>query len=132
MKVKKTKDNLIIVTNGLEVHSSLSSKKDLEQAIQTSLAHKWLVERASNKSKAAISHTNQLLTTDSKDFILMAFYTAVKLVVENLREIDELTITEAIQAGNSLIQGQKVISNSFIIHEQIKDALRYRTLAGIN
>lgn len=131
-KIKSLKSELHVVTEGLEVCSFLSSKKELEQAIQNSLAHKWLVERASNKSKSAISHTNQLPTTDSKDFLLTAFYTAVKVVVENLREIEELSISEAIDAGNSIIKGKKVISNSFVIHEQIKDALRYRTLAGIN
>jgi hypothetical protein len=128
-KIKTVKGELVVITEGQQLMSGLTKKADLEKALQLSLAHKWLAEKASTTSKFAISHSNQLPTTDSKDFLLTAFYTAVKLVVENLVVIEELPISEAIQAGNSLIKGQKVVSNSFLIHEQIKEALRYRLLA---
>jgi len=130
IKIKKTKDELIVVTKGLQVSSMLTKKSDLQKAIQSSAAHQWVINRAMSKGRNAIANSSQLPSTETQDFVLFSFYKSVKCVVENLVNIEGLNIDEAIALGNTLAKGCKVIVNSKIVHEQVKDALRYGKMSG--
>lgn len=103
--------------------SVLTNKADLEKALQLSIAHKWLLEQA---IKAKPSKLDNVPSTDTLTFKTKAFYSSVKLVVENLVEIDRLSILEACKLGNSLVSGDLIVANSQIVMSQVKDALMYR------
>lgn len=122
-KIKTVRGDLVVATKGMELMSMLSKKADLEKALKSSIAHKWLLDLASNTQPHA---TTNVPSTDTNTFKTKAYYHTVKMVVENLVQLEGLSITEAIKEGNTLINGGVVVSDHPVITCQIKDALRYR------
>ena len=128
--IKSVKGEFVIKTEGLDVMSIFSKKSDLQAAIAQSKAHQWIIEYSANKKSNKIAGSNQIPSTETQNFVLKAFYISVKSVVENLVEIENLTVDSAINLGNSLLKGNKIVADSQIIMSQIKDALRYGTQSG--
>jgi len=131
MKISTVHGELVIKTGGLDVMSMLTSKSDLREAIANSVAHKWLLEYSASRGKNKIVNSSQLPSTETQSFVLKAFYSNVKNALENLVQIEGLTIGEAIAMANSLAKGNKIVANSDVIMYQIKDALRYGKQAGV-
>lgn len=129
--IKSVRGELTIKTGGLDVMSMLTKKSDLQQAIATSKAHKWLIDYSANKGKNKITGSNQIPSTETQSFVLKSFYTSVKMVVENLVEIEGESIELAIHLGNSLILGNPIVGDNQVIMSQISDALRYGRQAGV-
>ena len=129
--IKSIKGEFVIKTEGLDVMSIFSKKSDLQAAIAQSEAHQWIIEYSANKKSNKMAGSNQIPSTETQNFVLKAFYISVKSVVENLVEIENLTVDSAISLGNSLLKGNKFVVDSQIIMSQIKDALRYGTQSGI-
>lgn len=122
-KIKTVRGNLVVTTEGMHLFSLLTKKADLEKALQTSKAHKWLLDQAINTQPKKLT---QVPSTDTQSFKVKAFYQAVKLVVENLVVIEGMKIDAAVKEGNSLLGGKPVVVDSLIVHSQVKEALRYR------
>lgn len=122
-KIKTVRGDLVVITEGMQLMSMLTNKVELDKALQNSLAHKWLLEQA---GKTKPSKLDIIPSTNTSAFKTKAFYHSVKLVVENLVNIEGLDISEAIELGNTLVNGGVILADSQIVHQQIKDALRYR------
>lgn len=122
-KIKTVRGDLVVITEGIQLVSMLTNKVDLDKALQSSLAHKWLLEQA---IKTKPSKLDNVPSTDTETFKTKAFYHSVKLVVENLVNIEGLDISEAIELGNTLVNGGVIVADSPVVHQQIRDALRYR------
>lgn len=129
--IKTIKGELVIKTEGLDVMTIISKKSNLQKAIAKSKAHQWLIDYSASKAKNKIVASNQIPSTATQSFVLKAFYQSVKLAVEQMIEFEGLKVDEAITLGNSLIKGNKIVSDSNLVMSSIKDALRYGTQAGV-
>lgn len=129
--IGKSCGEFVIKTEGMHVRTILSKKSDIQKAIKSSKAHQWLVNTAAATPKTTISKSNQLPSTATQSFTLNAFYISVKGVIESLVEFEGINIDTAIACGNSLMLGNPVVGNSYIVIEKVKDALSYGRAAGI-
>ena len=129
--IKSIKGELVIKTEGLDVMSIITKKSDLQKAIAKSKSHQWLIQYSDGKGKNRITGSNQIPSTATQSFVLKAFYQSVKLAVEQMVEFEGVKIDEAIALGNSLIKGNKIVSDSSLVMSSIKDALRYGSQAGV-
>jgi hypothetical protein len=127
--IKKVSGVLTIITPGLFVNTMLISKKDINIALETSLAHQWLVCRAANHKRTNYA-SGAIPSIDASNPAENVFFLTVKLVIEQLVNLDNWSIYDACLAGNDLIKGIPPISDRQVISWQIVDALRYGKSLG--
>jgi hypothetical protein len=128
--IKKVSGELTIITPGLWVNTMLTSKKDISIALETSLAHQWLVCRAANHKKTSYTSSGAIPSIDASNPAENVFFMAVKLVVEQLVNLDNWAISDACVAGNNLLLGNPPVSDRQVILWSISDALRYGKALG--
>ena len=128
--IKKVSGELTIITPGLWVNTMLISKKDINIALEVSLAHQWLVCRAANHKKTSYASSCAIPSVDTTNPSETMFFTAVKLVIEQLVTLDGWSIYDACMAGNDILKGMPPISDRQVIRWQIGDALRYGKALG--
>jgi hypothetical protein len=128
--IKKVSGLLTIITPGLWVSTMLTSKKQINIALETSLAHQWLVCRATNHKKTSYASSAAIPSVDANNPGETVFFTAVKLVIEQLVNLDGWSIYDACLAGNDLIKGFPPMSERQVIRWGICDALRYGKALG--
>ena len=128
--IKKVSGELTIITQGLWVNTMLTTKKQINIALEISLAHQWLVCRATNHKRTNYASSVAIPSIDASNPKENMFFLAVKLVIEQLVNLDNWTIYEACLAGNELIKGIPPISDRQVIRWQIVDALRYGRALG--
>ena len=129
--IKTIKGELVIKTEGLDVMTIISKKSDLQKLVAKSKAHQWLIDYSASKAKSKIVASSQIPSTATQSFVVKAFYYSIKHAVELMIEFEGLKVDEAIALGNSLVKGNKIVSDSDCVMSAIKDALRYGTLAGV-
>jgi hypothetical protein len=129
--IKKVRGEFVIQTEGFQVLTMLTKKSDLQKAITLSEAHKWLIGCAESEKANRITGSNQIPSTATQNFVTKAFYNSVKLAVEQMVELEGLSIINAIAEGNALMKGNRIVSNSDRVMETVKDALRYGKQAGV-
>ena len=128
--IKKVSGVLTIVTPGLFVTTMLTSKKDINIALEISLAHQWLVCRATNHKRTSYTSSGAIPSIDASNPAENVFFMAVKLVIEQLVNLDNWTIYEACLAGNNLLLGKPPVSDRQVILWSISDSLRYGRALG--
>jgi hypothetical protein len=128
--IKKVNGVLTIITQGLWVNTMLTSKKDINIALEISLAHQWLVCRATNHKRTSYTSSGAIPSIDANNPKENVFFLTVKLVIEQLVNLDNWTIYDACLAGNDLIKGIPPISDRQVIRWQVVDALRYGRALG--
>ena len=128
--IKKVSGMLTIITPGLWVNTMLISKKDINIALETSLAHQWLVCRAANRNKTNYNSSGSIPSIDTSNPTENMFFIKVKLVIEQLVTLDAWSVYDACSAGNNLIKGIPPISDRQVIIWAISDALRYGKALG--
>jgi hypothetical protein len=129
--IKKVSGVLTIVTPGLFVNTMLTSKKDISIALETSLAHQWLVCRASSSLKRTnYASSGSIPSIDTSNPAEQVFFTSIKLVIEQLVNLDNWSVHDACLAGNNLLLGNPPISDRQVIRWTITDILRYGRAIG--
>ena len=128
--IKKVSGELTIITQGLWVNTMLTSKKDISIALEKSLAHQWLVCRAANHKRTSYTSSGAIPSIDASNPAENVFFIAVKIVVEQLVNLDNWSIYDACLAGNNLLLGNPPVSDRQVIRWQIVDALRYGKALG--
>jgi hypothetical protein len=128
--IKKVSGELTIVTPGLFVTTMLTSKKDINIALETSLAHQWLVCRAANHKKTSYTSSGAIPSIDASNPAEQVFFLTVKLVIEQLVNLDNWSIYDACLAGNNLLIGNPPVSDRQVIRWAISDSLRYGRALG--
>ena len=128
--IKKISGVLTITTPGLFVTTMLTSKKDISIALETSLAHQWLVCRASSHKRTNYASSCAIPSIDASNPAENVFFMAVKLVIEQLVNLDNWSIYDACLAGNDLLIGKAPVSDRQVILWTITDILRYGRALG--
>jgi hypothetical protein len=129
--IKKVSGELTIITPGLWVSTMLATKKQINIALEVSLAHQWLVIRAANHKRTNYASSGAIPSIDTNNPGDNMFFLAVKLVIEQLVNLDHWSIYDACQAGNELLmKGMPPVSDRQVIRWAICDALRYGKALG--